>query len=61
MPIRILANFRIVPDKYLFGLAGTLDEWIRRGRVQTADEMADKVRFELQKNGENWDIPKTDK
>ena len=34
---------------------GSLDEWIRRGRVQTPDDMADKIGEHLTRIGENWD------
>ena len=34
---------------------GSLDEWIRRGRVQTPDDMADKIGKHLARIGENWD------
>lgn len=33
---------------------GTVDEWIRRGCMQTPDEMADKVEENLKRILENW-------
>ncbi|PJG82264.1 TetR/AcrR family transcriptional regulator [Caviibacterium pharyngocola] len=35
---------------------GALDEWIRRGRVESAEEMAEKVGKLVQKIGREWDL-----
>lgn len=56
-----LDNDTAYHNSLIMGLVfGALDEWIRRGRVESADEMADKMGALVQKIGREWDDERTE-
>ncbi|MCP2041572.1 AcrR family transcriptional regulator [Neisseria sp. HSC-16F19] len=56
-----LDNDTAYKNSLIMGLVfGTLDEWIRRGRVESAEEMAQKAGELVQKIGREWHEERTE-